>query len=314
MNIYKELKKPIFSLAPMEDVTDSVFRQIVASVGKPDLFYTEFVNVEGLNSQGKEKLAHRLRYTEIEKPIIAQLWGITPKNFLIASKMVRDMGFDGIDINMGCSVKKVVQKNAGSGLIKEDRVKVKEIIDAVKEGSKGLPVSVKTRLGWDTYDMTWIKFLLEQNLDALTVHGRTARGEGVLNANWNEISKCVTLRNDINPNTLLFGNGDILSIKQAKDYSRKYNVDGVMIGRAAISNPWIFSEKVNISQEEREILFKKHLQLFDLEWGNSKNFDQLKKFFRAYFFGFDGANDMRKSLMDCNNTKDALDILEGFKS
>lgn len=306
------MKKPILSLAPMEDITDSVFRQIVESVGRPDLFYTEFVNVEGLNSQGKEKIAHRLMHRKVERPIVVQLWGITPNNFFIASKLVSDMGFNGIDINMGCSVRKVVQKNAGSGLIKEDRGKVKEIIDAVREGSNGLPVSVKTRLGWDDYDMNWIQFLLEQNLDVLTIHGRTAKGKGVLNANWNEISKCVSLKEDINPSTLLFGNGDIQSIKQANDYYKKYKVDGVMIGRATINNPWIFSGKVNISQEEKYTLFRKHLELFDLEWGNHKNFNQLKKFFRAYISGFDGANDIRKSFMDCTSVKESIDILNGI--
>ena len=310
MNIYKDIKKPILSLAPMEDITDSVFRQIVASVGKPSLFYTEFVNVEGLNSQGKEKIVHRLKFREVEKPIIVQLWGITSKNFFIASKFVSGMGFDGIDINMGCSVKKVVQKNAGSGLMREERGKVKEIIDAVREGSNGLPISVKTRLGWDGYDMSWIEFLLKQNLDALTIHGRTARGKGALIANWDMISKCVNVRDEISPTTLLFGNGDIHTVKQANDYYKKYKVDGVMIGRAAINNPWIFSGKENISQEEKYSLFKKHLELFDIEWNNRKNFDQMKKFFRAYISDFDGANDIRKSFMECKNAKEALYLLE----
>ena len=309
MNIYTEMKKPIFSLAPMEDVTDSVFRQVVSTASKPTLFYTEFVNVEGLNSKGKERVIHRLEYDKKEKPIVAQLWGITPLNFYKAAKLVKKLGFDGVDINMGCSVKKVVQKNAGSGLIQEERGRVKEIIEAVKEGSKGLPVSVKTRLGWDEYDMDWIKFLLEQDLDALTIHGRTARGKGILNANWEKISECVDMRDEMKKDTLIFGNGDIHSLKQAKEYYKKYKVDGVMIGRAAITNPWIFSGKENISQEERYILFKKHLELFNTVWGERKNFSQLKKFFRAYIYGFDGANEIRSEFMKCNSVKECMDIL-----
>ncbi|HBB64367.1 TPA: dihydrouridine synthase, partial [Patescibacteria group bacterium] len=232
MSIYTSIKKPIISLAPMEDVTDSVFRQVICSVGKPDLFYTEFINVEGLNSKGKEKVIHRLKYDVVEKPIIAQLWGINPENFFKASQIVSDMGFDGIDINMGCSVQKISARGCGSGLINNTELS-KEIINAVKEGSDGLPVSVKTRLGWKEYGVdSWIQFLLEQDLDVLTVHGRTARGSGVINANWDEISKCVKLRDEMGKSTLIFGNGDIKSLIQANEYVNKYGVDGVMIGRA----------------------------------------------------------------------------------
>ena len=296
----------------MEDVTDSVFRQVVSTVARPTLFYTEFVNVEGLNSKGKERVIHRLEYEKSEKPIVVQLWGITPENFFKGAKLVKKLGFDGVDINMGCSVKKVVQKNAGSGLIQEDRAKVKAIINAVREGSKGLPISVKTRLGWDEYDMDWIKFLLEQDLDVLTIHGRTARGRGVINANWENILECVNMRDDMKKDTLIFGNGDIQSLKQAKEYYKRYKVDGVMIGRAAITNPWIFSGKENITQEERYILFKKHLELFDLVWGDTKNFSQLKKFFRAYIYGFDGANEIRQSFMECNSVKETIDLLKSL--
>jgi len=210
MNIYETIKKPILSLAPMEDVTDTLFRQVVSSIKRPDIFYTEFVNVEGLNSKGKEKVIHRLKYDISEKPIVAQLWGINPINFLEGAKLVKEMGFSGVDINMGCSVKKVTEKQAGSGLIKEDRGKVREIIEAVKEGADGLPVSVKTRLGWEEYEIEgWIKFLLEQNLDVLTIHGRTARGNNAVNANWEKISECVKLRNELGVSTLIFGNGDV---------------------------------------------------------------------------------------------------------
>ncbi len=312
MNIYTKMKKPILSLAPMEDVTDSVFRQVVSTVARPTLFYTEFVNVEGLNSKGKERVIHRLEYDKEEKPIVAQLWGITPQNFFKAAKLVKKLGFDGVDINMGCSVKKVVQKNAGSGLIREDRAKVKEIINAVREGSKGLPISVKTRLGWDEYDMDWIKFLLEQDLDVLTIHGRTARGKGCLAANWEKILECVQMRDDMKKDTLIFGNGDIQSLRQAKEYYKKYRVDGVMVGRAVINNPWFFTGREDISQKERYILFKKHLELFESVWGDSKNFSQLKKFFRAYIYGFDGANEIRQSFMECNSVEETLDLLKSL--
>ncbi len=311
MNIYKELKKPIICLSPMEDVTDTVFRQIVMSVGRPDIFFTEFVNVEGLNSKGKEKVIHRLQYSKEEKPIVAQLWGVKPENFLHGAKLVKEMGFDGVDINMGCSVKNVVKNNAGSGLINADRKLVIDIIKATKEGSQGIPVSVKTRLGFEYPDIEgWIGFLLEQQLDLLTVHMRTAKGEGAIHADWRYMEEIVKLRNQKDYSTLLFGNGDIKSVKQGKELSEQYNIDGVMIGREAIYNPWVFSEREGISREEKLILFRRHLQLFEETWGKSKDFHSLKKFFRAYISDFEGASELRGLLMQCNNVKEVLDILK----
>lgn len=314
MNVYQQLKKPIISLAPMEDVTDTVFRQVIQTRGRPDLFYTEFVNVEGLNSKGKERVIHRLKFDSKEKPIVAQLWGTKPENFLRASKLVSEMGFDGVDINMGCSVKNVVKGNAGSGLINVDRGLVKEIILATKDGSKGLPVSVKTRLGWESVDVEgWIAFLLDQDLAALAINMRTARGSEALNANWEHMGEILKLRDEINPNTLLFGNGDITSVASALEMVSKHNIDGVMIGRAAISNPWIFSGRENIKQEEKFELFSNHILLFDEIWGEEKDFHSLKKFFKAYINDFEGAVQLRKSLMECNCTEEVLDILEGYK-
>ncbi|PKN02958.1 dihydrouridine synthase [Candidatus Dojkabacteria bacterium HGW-Dojkabacteria-1] len=311
MNIYDEIKKPIIALSPMEDVTDTVFRQIVMSVGRPDVFFTEFVNVEGLNSKGKEKVIHRLQYTKEEKPIVAQLWGVKPENFLYGAKLVKEMGFEGVDINMGCSVKNVVKNNAGSGLINADRQLVVDIIKATKEGAQDIPVSVKTRLGFEYPDIEgWIGFLLEQQLDLLTVHMRTAKGEGAIHANWEYTEEIVKLRNQKNSSTLLFGNGDIKSIKQGKELSEKYKIDGVMIGREAIYNPWVFSEREEISQKEKFILFEKHLQLFEKTWGESKDFHSLKKFFKAYVNDFGGSALLRSRLMSCNDFGEVSNIID----
>jgi nifR3 family TIM-barrel protein len=312
MNIYESTKKPLLILSPMEDITDTVFRQIVHSVGRPDIFFTEFVNVEGLNSKGRDRIIHRLKYESFERPIVAQLWGINPKNFFKVSKLVKKMGFDGVDINMGCSVKKVVNSNAGMGLIREDRSLVRDIIQGVKDGCEPLPVSVKTRLGWQEYDSKWIQFLLEQNIDVLSVHGRTARGEFSIFANWDCIYDCVKLRNSIGSKTLLLGNGDITSIKQAREYSQRYLVDGVMIGRAAISNPWVFSGREDVSQKEKFLLLQRHINLFESTWGNSKDFRQMRKFFKGYISGFDGANDVRKQFMELNSSKEALQAIKRY--
>lgn len=308
MDIYESLEKPIISLAPMEDVTDTVFRNVVSHIQRPDLFYTEFVNVDGLNSKGKEKVLHRLKHEELEKPIIVQLWGDNPENFKNSANLVADMGFDGIDINMGCSVKKVSGHGSGSGLILSPGLAL-EIIKSTKEGASNLPVSVKTRLGWDFVDMEWISLLLKQNIRALTIHCRTARGEGAINANWSYMEEIVNLRDSISPSTLLFGNGDLLSVKQAKSLIKEYRLNGAMIGRAAISNPWIFSGKEDVSQKERYELFRYHLGMFDKVWGESKDFNGLKKFFKAYIKEFDGANELRQEFMKCKDVEEALELL-----
>ena len=312
MNIYDTIAKPIISLAPMEGVTDTVFRQIVASVGRPDLFYTEFVNVEGLNSEGRDKVMQRLEYNESEKPIVAQLWGSEPDNFYSAAILARELGFEGIDINMGCAVKKVSSKNAGIGMINADRGLVEEIIQSVKDGAGMVPVSVKTRLGWSEYDEDWIGFLLKQSLNALTIHGRTAVGKGSIEADWEKISLCVKLRDKIDKETLIFGNGDIKSIKQAMEYYRKYNVDGVMIGRAALDNPCVFSEHKVFSQSDLINLFKKHILLFKDTWGDSKDFSVLKKFVKSYISGFPEAQSIREEMMNTKNIDELLSIIDGI--
>lgn len=314
MSIYTDLKKPIYSLAPMEDITDSVFRRVVSSVGRPDLMYTEFVNVEGLNSKGKEKVVHRLDFDNSERPLVVQLWGLTPTLFEESSRLVSGMGFDGIDINMGCSVKKVSGRGAGSGLISNPDLAL-EIIESVKRGSGDLPVSVKTRLGWGVVDVDgWIGLLLKQNLDVLTVHMRTARGEGAIHADWSYMSRILELRDKYSPNTLVFGNGDVNSMSEAEEMVKGYGVDGVMIGRSAIFNPWVFSGREDVSQEERFELFKYHLNLFKDSWDGVKDFNSLKKFFRAYIKGFDGANDMRQRFMMCKGVDECIELLEEIVS
>ncbi|MBP8707734.1 MAG: tRNA-dihydrouridine synthase [Caldisericia bacterium] len=314
MNIYSSIARPIISLAPMEDVTDTVFRQIVASVQRPDLFYTEFVNVEGLNSEGRDKVMQRLKYDESEKPIIAQLWGSNPNNFYNAAILVRELGFDGIDINMGCAVKKVSSKNEGIGMINADRGLVEEVIQSVKDGAEEVPVSVKTRLGWSRYDENWIRFLLEQGLDALTIHLRTAVGESAIEADWEKISLCLKLRDKIDKDTLIFGNGDVKSIEQAMEYYREYDVDGVMIGRAAIDAPWIFSEHRKFSDLDRIKLFKKHVFLFKKTWGDTKNFSILKKFIKSYVSDFPNSQEIRERMMNTKSIDDLLQIIDELLS
>ncbi len=205
-NFWNELQKPIFILAPMDDVTDTVLRQVIARYGKPAVFFTEFTNVEGMFSKGERHVIQRLRYTEAERPLVAQIWGTRPENFFKATKKLIDMGFDGIDLNMGCPASGVMQKGACSGLI-NNRPLAKEIIDATIEGAAGIiPVSVKTRLGFRAIDFDWIAFVLEQEPAVLTVHARTVSEMSKVPAHWDKLKTVVDMRNAMRSTTLIIGN------------------------------------------------------------------------------------------------------------
>src|SRR6266576_7206862 len=229
MSFLEELPKPFFVLAPMDDVTDTVFRQIVADCAKPDLFFTEFVNVDGLQSAGREHLLHKLKLSDKEQPIVAQLWGLKPENFYKTTKEVMQMGYSGVDLNMGCPVKTVIKNGACAALI-NNRELAGEIIDATREAAGDtLPVSVKTRVGFTTVDMGWIEFLLSKKiLNMLSIHGRTAKELSNVPANWDLIGQAAELRNSLSPSTLIVGNGDIMTRAEAEQLAKKYKLDGVM--------------------------------------------------------------------------------------
>lgn len=307
-------KGHILALAPMEGVTDTVFRQVLCDIGKPDLFFTEFLNVEGFCSKGRERVVHRLDFREVEKPVIVQLWGNIPEYYAQTIEYVKELKPDGIDINMGCSVRDVLSSGRGSALI-NDRVLAKEIIDAVKESAEGLPVSVKTRIGFDKIDTEeWIGFLLEQNLDMITVHGRLSREGYSTLSRWDEVARSVQLRDEIAPDTLILGNGDVKDINQANEYVKRYGVDGVMIGRAILNNPWLFSgrEPGDISKEERFEVLKRHLEIFEKERGDMDIFNSQKKYIKAYISNFDTAGDMRVQLMSSDTTAQVMQLLASF--
>lgn len=315
-NFWKTLKKPILIQAPMEDVTDTVFRQIIAKCGKPDVFFTEFTNVEGMCSRGRDKVGKRLIFTPIERPIVAQIWGNNPKNYFETAKLIKNMGFDGIDINMGCPEKSVVKKGACAALI-NNRSLAKEIILATREGAGGLPVSVKTRIGIKNIQTEeWAGFLLGLNLDALIIHGRTVVEMSDVPARWDEIGKVVKLRNSLKIKTLIIGNGDIKSREDAMEKVKKYKVDGVMIGRGIFNNLWIYNNKVDpekISYQEKLKLLIKHIELFDKTWRSAsrrtKNFSIMKKFYRIYISGIPNASSVREELMKFKTAPETLKFL-----
>jgi tRNA-dihydrouridine synthase len=312
-NSLLSLPKPFFALAPMDDVTDAAFRRIVADCTKPDLFFTEFVNVDGLQSIGRQKLLHRLEFSNKEQPIFAQIWGKDPKNYQKTAKELVKMGFTGIDINMGCPDKAVVKSGCCSALI-NNRPLAAEIIAATKQGAKGkVPVSVKLRIGFNSVDLTWPQFVLEQKVDLLTIHGRTTKQMSKVPNDWSSIKKVRQIRDKIAPKTLIMGNGDIKSREQGEKLAKKYGLDGVMIGRGIFNNPYVFAPKSkwqNLSPADKIVLYIKHIELFKKIWAKGdKNPASIKKFAKIYINDFKSAKDLRHKLVRQNSLDDMLNIL-----
>ncbi len=310
---WQKLPKPFFALAPMEDVTDTVFRRIISSLGAPSVYFTEFTNCEALLSKGRSRVDHRIFFTENEHPLIAQIWGTKPEQYYEVAKMLLDMGFDGIDINMGCPERSVLKIGACSALINNPTL-AKEIIDATKKGADGkIPVSVKTRLGYKEFQTEeWLGFLLDQGISALTVHGRTVAELSQVPAHWDEIGKAVVLRDQKMLDTVIIGNGDITSYQDGIEKAEKYSIDGIMVGRGIFHNPWLFNKSIDPtlkSQKERLSLLLKHVELFDATWGGRKNYQILKKYFKIYIQGFDNASGIRAQLMETKNAAEAKEIV-----
>lgn len=313
MNVLKELKKPFLVLAPMDDVTDTVFRQIIGDCAPPDLYFTEFVNVDGLQSAGRSRLMKKLLHSDSERPIIAQIWGKTPENYFKTAEQLCDMGFDGIDINMGCPDKTIVKNGSCAGLINNPELAV-EIIKATQAGAAGrLPVSVKTRLGFNEIDFGWHELLLQQNLAMLTVHGRTRREMSKVPAQWDQIGKVREIRDRMDSATLIVGNGDVNKRTEAYALAEKYKLDGVMIGRGVFQDPFFFAENSpweTYSKQQRLELYRKHVQLFADTWKNGERaIHTLNKFCKIYINGFDGAKELREELMAASSTDQLLSIL-----
>jgi tRNA-dihydrouridine synthase len=324
---YDKLPKPFFVLAPMDDVTETAFRQIVDSTAAPDLNFTEFVNVDGLMSPGRPKLLKKLKFVASEKHLVAQLWGLKPENFRAIAEQVadgtiaRELGlpeghnFVGVDLNMGCPAKSEVQNGTCSALIKlENRDLAEQIIRATREGLAGrLPLSVKTRLGFNEVDLTWFEFLLGQNLDMLTVHGRTRKEMSKVPAHWDLIGKVSQLRDKLAPGTLIVGNGDVESRTEGVRLAKQYNLDGIMIGRGIFHDPYVFAETsswAEISRAERLDLYRRHVELFAATWqAGERNIKSLNKFCKIYVSDFDGAKELREELMAAQSIDELLALI-----
>ncbi len=338
LGFWTKLKKPIMVLAPMADVTDCVFREIINKYGKPDVFWTEFVSADGLaHPVARAKLLIDLKFAENEHPIVAQIFGGKPDNIREAAKLCKELGFDGVDINMGCPDKAIEKQFAGSGMIKDPEL-ARKVIEAAREGAGDIPVSVKTRIGYNKNEIdTWIKGLLEMKLPLLTVHLRTRKEMSDVPAHWELMPEIIRLRDEISPETLIFGNGDALDLKDAEQKVKETGCDGVMLGRAIFGNPWLFAkqqtplhsplsggnpktpplprggwEGSNITIREKLRVMIEHTKLFGKVLSPHKNFAIMKKHYKAYVNGFDGAKELRVKLMEAENATQIEEITNEF--
>jgi len=349
-NFWEKLKKPFFVLAPMADVTDFAQRQMLVKYGKPDVIYTEFVSADGLASdKGREALLRDMRYGENEHPIVAQIFGSKPENIKKATQILCKLGFDGIEINMGCPDRSVEKQGAGSALMKNSKL-ARELIRAAKEGAGKIPVSVKTRIGYNKNEIeTWLPEILAEKPAVLTVHLRTRKEMSEVAAHWELAPRIVELARQ--HGVIIVGNGDVQSLADGKQKARDSKMDGVMVGRAIFGNPWFFNKKNSIENKtlaERFAVMIEHAKLFEKElirenihphtyaaekknksnnkklksfnpFENNhdigvgvKGYHVMKKHYKAYVSGFDGAKELRAKLMETENVKEVEEIVKEY--
>ena len=331
---WKDLPAGFCVLAPMADVTDAAFRRMIAKYsrmgakgGGPHVMWTEFVSADGLASRGREVLLRDLAFTPAERPIVAQLFTSNPDNMKFAARLVSELGFDGIDINMGCPDKSIEKQGAGAAMIKNPEL-AQKIIRAAQQGAREyadehgtqpIPVSVKTRVGYSKVEIDrWIPQILSMNIAALTIHARTRKDLSLVPANWDYVRSVVALRNSstvlnaqgiaVPCTTRIIGNGDVTTLAQAAQRVAETGCDGVMIGRGIFGSPWFFDSEFNASSmqtiRERLLIMVEHTKLYVELLGDVKNFAIMKKHYKAYVHGWHGAKDFRIKLMEAQNVAD----------
>lgn len=315
LGFWGKLPRPIFVLAPMADVTDAAFRFIIATHGKPAVLITEFVSVDGLCSRGRPALIKTLKYHEKERPIVAQFFGEKPDHFYECALLAQELGFDGIDINMGCPVKTVVKTGSGAALIKTPDL-AKEIIRETKRGAGLLPVSVKTRIGYNKIVVEeWVTHLLEAEPAVITLHLRTAKEMSLVAAHWDVMELAVKLIRQTD--TLILGNGDVKDLEHARKLVNGTGIDGIMFGRAIFGNPWLFNESIrpdSISMQKRFEVMLEHARLYEEMFAGEKNFAVMQKHLRAYAAGFPGAKELRIRMEGMKSVGELEEILRNFQS
>jgi len=343
-NFWEKLDRPFFVLAPLANVTDAAFRRVIAKYSKPTgpaVFYTEFVSADGLalaNPEGRAKLMRDLMYSEAERPIVAQFFTSTPAHMEAAAKLAQDLGFDGVDINMGCPDRSVEKQGGGAALIKTPQI-ARELIRAAKRGAPNLPISVKTRLGYNKDALEeWLPELLAEEPAALILHARTRKEMSAVPARWERVKRAVEILNEKGSKTLILGNGDLTDIEDAKRKVTESGADGAMLGRAIFGRPWLFAQTPPKLDEKivwpdypsadstgdprtfsQEVLAKlyisiEHAKLFEELLGDIKNFAIMKKHFKAYAEGFPGAKELRVQLMETNSSAEIEQIINTFVS
>jgi nifR3 family TIM-barrel protein len=314
-------------LAPMADVTDTAFREVIAkyshmgeSGGGPDVMWTEFVSSDGLASPGREVLKRDLEFTKYERPVVAQLFTANPETMFKAARLCKELGFDGIDINMGCPVSTIERQGAGAKLMTTPLV-AQAVIKAAQEGAIDIPVSVKTRIGFNKIEfMEWLPYILECGVPALTIHLRTRKEMSLVKAHWELMPGIVKLVREKtgevrDGGTIILGNGDVPDVTTGKRLAKDSGCDGVMIGRGMFGTPWLFDEKEfnkGKSIEEKLNICIEHTKLFEQKLGDIKSFSIMKKHYKAYVNGFDGAKELRVELMEAKDSSEVETILTKF--
>jgi len=303
------LPKPFFVLAPLADVTDAAFRRIIATYGKPHVLWTEFTSAEGLCASAHEPLLRNLLYTEAERPIVAQLWGATPETMQQAAAAAAALGFDGIDLNMGCPDRRVEKRGAGAALCQYPAL-AKALIRAAKRGAGSVPVSVKIRIGYTRNDIdTWLPALLQEEPVAITIHARTRQEKSDVPAHWEAVTQAVDIRRTLDSSTYIIGNGDVQDLSEARQKAHETECDGVMLGRAIFGNPWLFNvqrPRKSVPVAERLRVLAEHITLFDALLGDVKSMACMKKHYKAYLTGFAGAECLRTQLMATDTATEAI--------
>lgn len=318
IGFWKNMKRPFFALAPMDDVTDAAFRRIIAKYGHPDVTWTEFVSADGLcHPVGRVAILPKLWFDESERPIVVQLFSAFPEKMREAAKLVTELGFDGIDINMGCPDKAINRQGAGAACIRDFR-KAQDLVRAAQEGTrdagKELPVSVKTRLGFDTDILEeWLPALLEAGPAVVTIHARTRKEMSDVPARWDRVSRAVEIARG--SGTLIIGNGDVRDIAHARALAAETGCDGVMLGRAIFGNPWLFDETRGVvSVEEKLRVMVEHTGIYGELFAGVKGFDSMRKHYVAYVSGFPRAKELRVKLMSAKDAAETERIVDDFLS
>lgn len=320
LGFWGKLPKPFFALAPMADVTDSAFRQVIAKYsrhgqkgGGPDVFWTEFVSADGLCSRGRDALLRDLAYSKGEHPIVAQIFGSNPDHIAKTAELIAELGFDGLDINMGCPDRSIEKQGAGAALIKNPK-QAQEIIRAAMEGAPHLPISVKTRIGYHKENLEeWMGAILETKPAVITLHARTRKDLSLVPARWEEVARGVAIAKGTG--TLIMGNGDLKDLADAREKVLATGADGAMLGRAVFGNPWLFDSArayESIPLKEKFEVMMEHTHLFERLLGDIKSFALMKKHYKAYVNGFDGAREIRMKLMNAENADEVERIARRF--